>query len=243
MRTVPPRTAGLREVIQKQLDTVETLLRAGPGNLNETASVGWLLVHERHQLRKALKYDERATSEWEAAHDWQVSAQEGPVSKIFVTHRSKFGLTPEQHRYRMGQASTLGNNAMDLWRFSDDAYKEACSFRRIREDTQNERATSHKQDSSSSTGITPDQDNGAETPTNSRDSSSKKDFQTWLKEVSKNGDEALNSVKVKDDGTLEKPVLFKQISPIMEDSLQEKFSCLALVEETDDDTHKSAPAI
>lgn len=237
IRTTPPRPAGIRNHLQKQLETVENLLRANPENLTETGSTGWLLIHERHQLRTALKFDERANSEWDAALDWQTSAQEGPVSKIFVTHRSKYGLTPEQHRYRLGQASTLGNNALDLWRFSDDAYKEACDFRRIREEQNNELTTGQQQRHSGSSKNEDLIDNaeGAETPIVAKDAAKKKDFQTWLREVSKNGGEALHGVKVKDDGTVERSVASKQKSSLIEVSLREGIQSLALVEETEDD--------
>lgn len=207
IRTVPPHVVGKRTTLQKQLKVVETLLRDTPNLvLTETGSIGWLLAHERHLLKVAIKYDERAHSEWEAAQDWQLSAQEGPVSKIFVTQPSRFGLTPEQHQHRIGQARTLGNNALDLWRFSDLSHQDAYKIRGAREKLQAEQT---KGPSSTTTTL----------PTSAAESSAsmveqgapktrevRKDFQTWLKEVSKGGgDEGFKSVvMVKDDGTLSK---------------------------------------
>ena len=161
---------------------MEQLIHETP-NLNNTitGSIGWCLAHEHHLLNVAIKYDERARSEWEAAQDWNLSAHEGPVSKIFVTQPSRFGLTPEQHNYRIGQARKLASNAMDLWRFSDLSYQDSFKIRGARE----------KQ---SEAGATVDAD---------KSKSGKKDFQTWLKEVTKADDEGIRSI-VKDDGTLDR---------------------------------------
>lgn len=196
--SVPLHVVGKRNTLQRQLKVVEGLLRDTPGLIiSETGSIGWLLAHERHLLNVAIKYDERAHSEWEAAQDWQISAQEGPVSKIFVTQPSRFGLTPEQHKYRIGQARKLGNNALDLWRFSDLNYQDSYKIRGAREKLQAEETKQRDEvgevsDLLSTTGV-------KDKP---KDKAPRKDFATWLKEVSKNDSEAMKSVLVKDDGTL-----------------------------------------
>ncbi|CCG83737.1 protein of unknown function [Taphrina deformans PYCC 5710] len=193
---LPPHAIGKRQNLQKQLRVIETLLRETPDLvLTETGSIGWLLAHERHLLKVAIKYDERAQSEWEAAQDWQSSAQEGPVSKIFVTQPSRFGLTPQQHKHRIGQAMTLGNNALDLWRFSDLSYQDAYRIRGAREKLQAEQ--SGKPELARSASMT-----GAESCGGSKEKIVKKDFQSWLKDVSKS--DALKSVMVKDDGTVDR---------------------------------------
>lgn len=196
--SVPLHVVGKRNTLQRQLKVVETLLRETTGLIiNETGSIGWLLAHERHLLNVAIKYDERAHSEWEAAQDWQVSAQEGPVSKIFVTQPSRFGLTPEQHKYRIGQARKLGNNALDLWRFSDLNYQDSYKIRGAREKLQAEQAKSRDE-----AGEVSDMVASMSVKDKTKEKLPKKDFATWLKEVSKNDSEAMKSVVVKDDGTL-----------------------------------------
>lgn len=189
LRSIPPHVAGKRATLQKQLRVVEQTIKDDPPvGAIEAGSIPWLLAHERHLLNVALRYDERAQAEWEAAQDWNLSAHEGPVSKIFVTQPSRFGLTPEQHQYRVGQARTLGSNAMDLWRFSDLNYQDAYKIRGSREKLQ---AEATKRD-----GQPVDQE------TKGRDRGSRKDFQTWLKEVSKGDDESARLVTVKNDGSL-----------------------------------------
>lgn len=198
-RSIPPHVVGKRSTLQKQLEVVETLLRDTPGLvMNETGSIGWLLAHEKYLLNVSIKYDERAMSEWEASQDWHMSAQEGPVSKIFVTQPSRFGLTPEQHKYRIGQARTLGNNALDLWRFSDLNYQDAFRMRGAREKLQAEQAKGRTENGPAVVESTA-KDEQAQPE---KEKLAKTDFQTWLREVSKNNEEESKSVMVKDDGSV-----------------------------------------
>ncbi|KAJ8609072.1 hypothetical protein MRB53_039341 [Persea americana] len=183
LQTLPAHILGKRQNLHNQLRAVEQVIREHPDlKVDETGSLGWLLAHERYLIQSAIKYDERALSEWEAAQDWNISAHESPVSKIFVTQPSRFGLTPEEHKRRVGQARQLTNNAIDLWRFSDERYQDAFQLRGIRERLQAETvetagSTSHESEV--------------------RPKSGKKDYKTWLKEVSRTAEDG---VQVKDDG-------------------------------------------
>lgn len=245
VRAVPQHVVGKGAILQKQLKVVELLLKDTPGLVHtETATVGWFLVHERHQLKNAIKYDQRAHAEWEAAHDWQLSAQEGPVSKIFVKNPSKYGLTPEQHQYRIAQALKLGNNAIDLWRFSDLHYQDFCNVRCEREKLEAaalEKEKRQKRKNESDTGEkSTAHDRGETTPTAGKESSSKKDFKSWMKEVTKNGSEALSAVMVKDDGSLDRAPSVKPVPRDVEESLCKSMAPLGLVEETDDEIKTTA---
>ncbi|BFZ57461.1 hypothetical protein PYCC9005_004513 [Savitreella phatthalungensis] len=206
-RTLPAHVTGKRLAVERQLACIEAALLTCPPDPNQTTptpeagSRSWLLAHERHLLKQALQYHDRAEAEWEAAQDWTESAHQGPVSKIFVSQPSRFGLTPEEHKHRLGQARKLANNALDLWRFSELHLQDAAKIRASREKLEADDDPLPPQDSPNLP-QSPPHDSDVVTPPASATSKPRNDFQSWLKEVSRPEGSLPSGVLVRDDGSI-----------------------------------------